>query len=781
MEPYFIDEVDSFEDDKIDLRRYYRVLIKRWWLILIVALAITLPWAYYLKSQPPVYEAEALIRFNNFAGTDPTLTQSRKTELSSRSFAERVVAQLGLSMGFELENDQFLQRNQVFADFSTAKNPVPGKYVLRILENGTYQLLKRVEEGVERLLLKGSTDEITENLCVINGFSFKLIKDGLVTPAEIPFRIRGFRKAVKSFQSGIRVGVDRSGTLMTVRLTNTDPNLAAEMTNRLAEVFIAASAKLKTDGIKGRRQVLEEQLRIVEQKLDESDRALKAFREKYATYLNSDQNKQINESVTLNRRKERIEAAIKTLKDLLAKKDEENFSSNGSSGTGMLNPESNKRYIMLEIARHPAFSGDATMLVDKNILNELEDSWKDIVRRYSPENLKAKEILGEIRQHHKKIEDIAKKKIRSLERDLQTTNQEISAEDRRLKRLPTQQYQLVELERNNKVLETQYLELLAKTQDAQLTERVSSEDIEILDPAIVPEFPTNRDKQKKAAFGGIVGFMFAIGFVLVLEFLDKSIKTVDDIKRSLKLPVLGTIPQINFEDVYDFQDSEKVKRIDQQLVTHDYSPTPVGEAYRALRTNLMFSKDTGKLQSLVVTSNEPGDGKSFTASNLSITLAQLRSRTLLIDSDLRRGVLHNTFGVAKEPGFSNYLTGALPLSKIINETHIPNLSLITCGSLIPNPSELLGSHQMRRFLDEATRKFELIIFDTPPLNAATDAVVIGTQVDGIIVVVRAGRTDRDLAKQKLELFNNVPARVIGIVLNATTADMAHPGYSYYHY
>ncbi|MFQ5769337.1 MAG: polysaccharide biosynthesis tyrosine autokinase, partial [bacterium] len=443
--------------------------------------------------------------------------------------------------------------------------------------------------------------------------------------------------------------------------------------------------------------------------------------------------------------------------------------------------ELNRRYIMIEIAGHPIFNTNATMLVYRQRLKDLEENWKTIVSRSSPANYKAKEILEDIKQHHSKIEVIARAKIKSLENDLDEVIQEIKTLEYRLKQLPTQQYQLSELTRANKVLEKRYLDLLAKTQDAQISEAVPSEDIEILDPAIVPEFPTNRDKKKKAVFGGILGLMFGMVVVLVIEFFDKSIKTVDDVKRSLKLPILGTIPLIDFNDIYEFQDLEKIKQIDQQLVTYDYAPSSVGEAYRALRTNLMFSKNNGRIQSLVITSNEPGDGKSFTASNLSITLAQLKSNTLLIDGDLRRGVLHNTFGVTKEPGLSNYLTNTVPLNSILKETHIPNLTLISCGSLIPNPSELLGSHQMQRFLDEVRRKFELVIFDSPPLNAATDAVVVGTQVDGTVIVLRAGRTDRDVAKQKLELFTHVPAKVIGAILNGTTADMAHPGYSYYHY
>jgi capsular exopolysaccharide synthesis family protein len=256
---------------------------------------------------------------------------------------------------------------------------------------------------------------------------------------------------------------------------------------------------------------------------------------------------------------------------------------------------------------------------------------------------------------------------------------------------------------------------------------------------------------------------------------------VDDVKSHLKLNVLGTIPQVAFDSVYDFQDHEKAKLIDQQLVTHDFSPTPISEAYRSLRTSIIYNKKVGRIQTLVLTSTSPGDGKSFTGANFSITLAQQKTSTLLVDTDLRRGVQHNTFGVPKEPGFSNYLCGQVIPADIINETHIPNLWMISCGSLVPNPSELLGSLQMRRFLDEMRRRFDVIIFDTPPLNAATDAVVLGTQVDGVAIVVRAGKTHREIARQKLELFQNLEAKIIGVILNGTSVDLAHEGYSYYHY
>lgn len=780
MESYFLDEEEGLEVEKLDLRRYYRALIKRWWVVVIIALAITIPWVMYLKSQPPVYEAQALIRFKNFAGNDPSLMQSRTTELTSRSFAEKVVAQLGLSLRLELEyDDHFINRSEIFADFHTTRNPVPGEYFFRISPDRTFTLsMKKEETEGEVPLEKGVLSDIIENYCITNGLSFKLVSDVSNLPPEIPFKIVSFRNAVKSFQSGIRVRwEDRSGALMNLTLTDNDPQLAKDMTNRLAEIFIEESTSLKKESAKSRLTILEEQLHLVEQALDESDRALKHFKEQNATNLDVDQKNRINELSELDKQKQNIETTLNTLRSLLAKKQDQ-LAANGTNADPY---KTNLRYIMNEIAGHPVFDDNATMLVARRRLSDLEATWKEIANRTSPENLKAKQVLQEIMQSHKQIETIALQSITKLESGLRDVNQQIANLDYQLRQMPTQQYQLSELTRENKVLEKQYTELLARTRDAQISEAVETEDIEILDPAITPEFPTNRDKKQKAALGGLVGLFLGVSVVLFGEFMNKSIKTVDDVRKFLKLPVLGTIPQIDFSDAYDFQDSEKLKQIDQQLVTHDYSPTPIGEAYRSLRTNLMFTKNSGRIRSLVITSNEPGDGKSFTAANLSITLAQLKSSTLLIDSDLRRGVLHNTFGLSKEPGFSDYLRDSVPLHSIINETQIPNLSLISCGSLIPNPSELLGSHQMQRFLDEVRRKFDIIVFDTPPLNAATDAVVVGTQVDSAVVVIRAGKTHRDLAKQKLELFASVPAKVLGVVLNGTTADMAHPGYSYYHY
>ncbi|MCH7756177.1 polysaccharide biosynthesis tyrosine autokinase [candidate division KSB1 bacterium] len=775
MESVFLDE-EELQDEKIDIRRYLKAVLRRWWVVLIVTIAVTVPWVLYTFSKPAEYEAQAVVQFNSFEGNDPTLTESRETVLTSRSFAEKVVAQMGLSLGIESDGQNQVNRRSLFSQVSTTQNPIPGEYFLRFNENYSYRLSMMLDQDREKVVSEGLISDISEKALSVNGFSIRLAQNFSRNPQDVTFAIYPFRDAVKNFRSKTGTEWNRSGNLMTITLTDEDPDLAAKMTNRLAKIFVEESVSLKTSDIKKRSKLLEEQVNLAKSKLDEADRALREFKENNAIDLNVEQQIQVNQLVVEEQQKRNLESYKNTLESLLAKLDDELLSGNGNSAT-----TDNRRYIFSQLAEHAYFDNNSTMLIYRQKLKDQTENWRSIVTSSSEQNPRAISIDTEIRQTQAQIEDSANQEIRLISGEISRLSSKVQRLRFNISRLPAQQQRLGELKRDQQVLEKQYLELLTQFRDAQISKAVESEEIEILDPAIVPEFPKSLNKKIQASMGGVFGLGLGIFFVILLEFFDKSVKTVDDVKRFLKLPVMGTIPLLDFSDVFDFQDSEKLKQIDQQLVTHDYSPTPIGEAYRSLRTNLLFSKDHGKIQSLVATSTEPGDGKSFTAANLAITFAQLKTNTLLIDGDLRRGVLHNTFGLPKEPGFSNYLTRMVPLQNILYETHIPNLTLITCGSLIPNPSELLGSQQMRKFLDEARRKYELIIFDSPPLNAATDAVVIGTQVDSAVMVIRAGKTNREFALQKLELFSNVPAKVLGVILNGTTSDMAHPGYSYYHY
>ena len=510
----------------------------------------------------------------------------------------------------------------------------------------------------------------------------------------------------------------------------------------------------------------------MKQALDRSDYELKSFRSSYLQGLDQETKETVNRINGLQAQINNISFQKKELTSLLNKLDPSNAS---FDETLPLN------FIYREIGNHPVFANDSEMNLTREGLNNLMNQKNRLLTQGLPErNPEVEDLSDRIILAEEKIDQLASDKIKELENILIQMNNTMSELQRKLDILPEDELRFIRLNRDRRANEKLYENLLNRLKGAEITEAIPMERVSIMDPA-VPNFRPVSANKRQIFMIWLMGFVFAgLGFAVILEMADKSVRSSDDVSHHLRLKILGTIPKVKF-DSYELQDSEKAKSISSQIVTHDYSPTPVGEAYRALRTSLLFSKSIGQIRTLVISSAAPGEGKSFTAANLTITMAQQKTRTLLVDADLRRGVLHNTFNCEKKSGLTNYLTGVASFEEVLQETYIPNLSLISCGSMIPNPSELLGSERMQKFVEGISKRFDMIVFDTPPLLAASDAVILGTLVDGVALVVRSGQTHRDTIKRKLELFQNVQARILGAILNCAGVEVAHEGYSYYSY
>ena len=777
LEKFFEEETDE-QEFSIDFRRYLRGMYKRKWIVLGIFLVILVPWLLYVRSQPPEYEAYTWIRFKNY---DPeqlqALNNSWFIELTSRTFAERVVAQLGLTLDLtEKDKKKGLMRQDVFKSFYTDEHPVPGKYLLSVAD-ANFQLYRlSFDEKHREKIAEGSVSEITNSTFTVNGFSFKIKPEFFQTRKELKFIVHNFRSMVKWFRSHVRVDLGRGGTLMQVSMVHENPIMVAQMVNRLAEIFVEESISFEKKKAREYKQALQNRLKTAQEQLRRDQEELKKFKETHFISLDTDIQKKVDELSALEAQKKSIETSKENLVSLLAK-----IKELGNPVVTSENDMPEIRYVYSQITKNALFKNNTEMGILGEKLSNLEKQRKKLLETVTAVHPDVKKIDQQINEVYAQILILAKKELKAVAQQLRGMNRQMASLKRSIRNLPSEQLKLANLSQKVEISKKLYSELLAKSQEMQIAEAADSEEIDILDPAIPPDSPKNRGKKKKAMMGIFFAFFMSIGTGIFLEFMDKTIKTEEDIKKYLKLEVIGTIPKVHFDEEHELNDSDKLRQIDSQLVTYDYSPTPIGEAYRALRTKIVFSKKTGKLRSLVITSFAPGDGKSFTSSNLAVTLAQHKSNTLLIDADLRRGVLHNTFGLEKEPGLSNYLIGMVRFEEILQETHVPNLTLVSCGSMMPNPSELLGSVQLQRFVEEAKRRFDIILFDTPPLNAATDAVVLGTQVDGVVLIARAETTNRNVAKQKLNLFENVPANILGVVLNGAEADLAHEGYSYYHY
>jgi capsular exopolysaccharide synthesis family protein len=264
-----------------------------------------------------------------------------------------------------------------------------------------------------------------------------------------------------------------------------------------------------------------------------------------------------------------------------------------------------------------------------------------------------------------------------------------------------------------------------------------------------------------------------IGITVLLEYLDSSIRTAEDVSNYLNLPFLGYIPSINAQDGKD--ESEKA------LICYQKATNPTIESYRALRTSLLFSSPEDKpLRTILVTSSLPEEGKSFVSSNLASIFSQVNERVVLIDVDMRRPKLYKLFNIDQRPGLSAYLTGNATLDAIIRPTPYPNLSIITSGAIPPNPSELLSSGKIRAFFEELKLKFDRIIIDSPPTLNVADTHILASSVDGVVLVIKGASTRLEAVIGAKNKILESKGKILGAVVNNINPEK-EDRYYYYHY
>jgi len=751
------------EGQSLNLGKYFRAIKQKWWLIIILTAVVAVPWSLYVKSQPPTYQAKSLIEFKNVR--EDISLQSRIIRLESRPVMEEVVAELGLTLELPDKQGVHINRENVFHYFTTDKNVKSGRYFIKFYSNGYFSIYHATNR------LDSLSESSLQDTLSYNGMTFVLNPEAKKMK-EIDFSINYFDSTVNSLRSHLQFRPVGVGNMLVILLKGREPIIISRTVNMIADIFSEKSRRINKQQNDFVLSYLQQQSDMAQKKLSQYDYQLKNFRNKHPEGLNEETQEVLRELDQLETEIKNIELDIDMLQTFLNRLDptHEDF-----------DPSISAHNIYRQITNQRSLGDNTELGLIKRQLDELDEEKASLLDSGRPrENPDVIELNNEISRLEGKVHIIAQKKIEELKDEIEEKKQERLELENKLEDIPDEQLKAIKLERERSASEDIYKMLLKRTREAQINQAVESESVVVLEPAVPPSRPRRQDSMKKLAMGLMLGLALGLGTVLITEELNRNIKTKEDVANYLKLDILGIIPQVKFDDKY-LEDSEKAKSISSQIVTHDYSPTPVGEAYRSLRTNILFSRKYGFLKTLILASASPGEGKSFTATNLAIALAQQRSKTLLIDADLRRGVLHNIFKVPKKPGLTNYLTGVSSVKEVLNETYIPNLSLITCGSMIPNPSELLGSSKMKNFIQNLREHFDHIIFDTCPLNAATDAVVLGSFVEGVAVIVRANETNRDSVNNKISLFNKVHANVIGVILNCAGVELAHEGYSYYRY
>jgi polysaccharide biosynthesis transport protein len=334
--------------------------------------------------------------------------------------------------------------------------------------------------------------------------------------------------------------------------------------------------------------------------------------------------------------------------------------------------------------------------------------------------------------------------------------------------------------------------LLQKLKEAGISAGLRSSNIRVVDPALVPKYPSQPQKTRNISLGILVGLIGGIGLALLREYLDNTVKNPDDIENLAHLPTLAVVPSFanssgqsrsRLPKLLKAQ-TESVREGRVELVSHLQPQSQISEAFRALRTSLLLSQADRPPQVILMTSALPREGKTTAAANLAVTLAQLGDKTLLVDGDLRKpGVSRAlSMGSSKHAGLSSYLAGVSTLDLItVPHPGITNLAVIPTGPVPPNPADLLSSHRLSEMVTELRKRYKFVVIDSPPIMAATDAVILSVLVDGVLLVVRSGETPKEAFTRTRDLLASVKSHVLGVVLNAVDSSSPDYYYSYRYY
>ncbi len=424
---------------------------------------------------------------------------------------------------------------------------------------------------------------------------------------------------------------------------------------------------------------------------------------------------------------------------------------------------------------------------------ELNSQYTDALNQYGPNFPKVQRLQSQLKEIEAAAEKEKKGVIARLESEYRESRQREELLTQALDQQKVEVNQMSErmvqysiLKREAEANKALYDGLLTKLKEAGISAGLRSSNIRVVDPAMVPQYPARPAKTRNIALSFLVGLVGGIGLALLREYMDNTVKTPDDIETLARLPSLAVVPTFT-EPNGDRSRVKLLKGVSTnghasriELVAQHLPKSQMSEAFRALRTALLLSQADHPPQVILVTSALPREGKTTAAANLAVTLAQLGDRTLLIDADLRKpgiGRLLN-LGSGKYAGLTSYLAGVSSLDLVtIQHPAIPNLSAIPTGPLPPNPADLLSSYKLTDAIAELRTKFKFILIDSPPIMAATDAVILSVKADG----VRSGETPKEAFMRTRDLLLSVKCHLLGVVLNAVDSTAPDYYYSYRYY
>lgn len=714
----------SHEPKEVELRDYWKVILKRKWTILSFTFIVLIATGVMTFTTKPLYRATATIQINrenpqivdfkeifsaNTADWDYYQTQYKILE--SRSLARRTIHALNLS-----ENPEFLPGPQ------TAYQKWKGKVLTSI--SGLFATPKE----------KASPGETKKEILLVNQFLARL-----------------------------KIEPIRNSMLVKIHFDSGYPELSALAANTLATNYIQQNLELRFITTEKAKEWLTNQLQDLKGKVERADEDLQIFGSKHDIISLEE-----SENVTMQRLTELNEALTKAESDRIAK--EAAYRQIRGKNVDALPPILENRLI--------SDLKQAYIQLEAQYVKQLETLKPDhpeMSRLKKQMDILKARLDGEIGQ----IASGIKYDYESSLRRERLLRQAFEQQKKKTMRMKEKAIQYNILKREADTNRELYKGLLQRMKEAGIAAGIKASNIQLIDEAELPIAPYKPNKRLNLTLALFVGLFLGIGLAFFFEYLDRSVKTAEDVEQLVRLPLFGLVPEIPHERR---RWVEKKAVYPVEVITFGHPRSMVSEAFRNIRTSILLSFSGKPPKKIAISSPNPAEGKTMIAVNTAIALSQMGAQVLIIEADLRKPRVHKIFHQENGMGLSNFLSGNAELDPIIRKTEIPNLYCILGGPLPPNPSELLGSSVFKSMIECLEERFDHIVIDAPPTLGFADAIILSTSVDAVILVVHGGKTPRATLQRAKDVLVQVNAKILGVVINRVDLRKTeYKDYGYYYH
>jgi exopolysaccharide transport family protein len=715
------------EEKEVHLRDYWKVIVKRRWIIIALFFIVLITTAVGTFTMKPVYRGTVFIQINKenpqivdfkeiFSVNmwDQDYYQTQYKILESRSLAKRVIQTLKLSEHLEFQ--------------PTPETPFQ-KWKSNILKP-IWGLLTFSKRNVAS---DKDSSESKKETVLINQFLGKL-----------------------------KVEPVRNSRLVKVHFDSNYPELCAQVANTLATTYIQQSVESRFIATEQIKEWLSKQLEDLKAKVEKADEALQAFGSKHDIISLEDK-----ENVTLQRLNELNDSLTKAEADRMSKE-------------ALYKQTKDRHFDAL-----PSILENKLIMDIKQAYIQLEAQYMKLSETFKPEYPEMVRLKNQMQALQKRMDLEISKIVAGIKNDYELSLRKetlfrhaFEQQKAKVMVMKDQSIQYNILKREADTNRELYKGLLQRMKEAGVSSGLTVSNIQVVDKAEVPTSPYKPNKRLNFLLAAVIGLFLGVGLAFFFEYLDNTVKSPEEVEQLIRLPSFGMVPEISYERKKRL---EKGTSYPVELVTHGHPKSVLSEAYRNIRTSILLSFSEKPPKRIVITSPNPGEGKTTTVINTAIALSQTGAKVLIIDGDMRHPRVHKIFNEENGAGLSSFLSGNAPLDAIIKKTEVPNLYYIPSGPIPPNPSELIGSNLFKEMIKILGNRFDHMVLDSPPALGFADSVILSTIVDGVILVVLGGRTPRETLQRAKEVLYQVNAKILGVIINRVDIHRSEYGYYYYRY